>query len=610
MTRNRPDSENLNTLLLYQITTMKQFFKFLFASCLGTFLALLLIFGVFIASIVGSISNTESTPTVGKNGVLHLKFDGSIPELTDNVEIDAFDFKPQTTLGLRDLTRALEYAKTDDDIKGIFLETRLLSTGFTTTMALRQAIADFKDSGKFVLSQADFYTQSAYYLGSVADEIYVEPLGGIDFRGFSAQIPFFKTLLDRVGVKMQAFHAGKYKSAIEPYIRTSMSESSREQTRIYLDDLYRIMLTDLSESRGIPVEELRRLADEFVGLDPEAAVAAHLIDGTAYREAMLENLRTRLGLEEDDEINFVKPADYFKSRLGNEAVVGDRVAILIAEGGIVDGSGAAGSIGDDRYVKLIDEITELDNIKAVVLRVNSPGGSAMASDRIWKALLRLKASGKPLIVSMGDYAASGGYYIACIGDTIFAEPSTLTGSIGVFSIIPQMQELFNDKLGIVFDTVNTGALSSSFTPFFEWSDTEKRILQSNTDRMYATFLQRVADGRHLTVEQVDSIAQGRVWTGEDAIDIGLVDQIGGLEEALALAGKLGNLSDGYSTEVFPKPTTAWERLLKEWLDRDDLLARQAIKARLGSQYPMYEYLREMSECKGVQMRMVVMPKFD
>lgn len=585
---------------------MVQFLKMLLASCLGVFLAMILISLVSMGVIAGLASQAQQPKhRVEANSVLHLTFDDVIPEQTNNIEIQTFDLKNQKVLGLNDIITALQTASKDDNIKGVFMEVDQLNAGFATSSILRDAIADFRNQGKFVITYSKYYTQGAYYVSSVADQVYVNPLGLIDFRGFAAQVPFMKDMLDKVGINMQVYYAGKFKSATEPYRRNDMSPENRLQLREFLDEAYAHYLKDVSESRQLPVSELHRIADGYLGAEPEDAKRLKLVDKVGYRDEVLAELRSRLGLKEDDKIKMVSLSDYFAAKGPKVNLkIKDKVAVIYAEGTIVDGKGDMGMIGDDKYIKVIEKIAKDDKIKAVVLRVNSPGGSAMSSENIWRALTRLKEEGKPLVVSMGDYAASGGYYISCIADSIIAEPNTLTGSIGVFSVLPSMDKLFNDKLGIHFDTVKTGKFATGFSPFYNHSPEEARYLQKRTDQMYETFLRRVSEGRGKSRDEINEIAQGRVWTGRRAMEIGLVDRLGSLDDAIATAARMAKL-DEYRTAEYPTVKEPIQQLIEDLMGEEEstVIRKTAIRKEMGEWYPYYTYLQELSASKGMQARL-------
>ncbi len=589
---------------------MRQFFKFLFASCLGTTIALFLLFFIVlgIGASIASKEGGQKTASISANSVLHLKFDEAIPELTDNVQEAKFELNPQKTLGVHDIIAAIKYAKTDDDIKGIFIEADQIRAGFTTIASIRNAIDDFKASGKFVYSYAPYYTQSAYYLASVGNKVALAPLGIVDWRGFASTRMFFKDALERIGVSHEVFYAGKFKSASEPYRRNDMSENSKLQTHAFLDEMYRIMLEDVGNSRSITSAQLRDLANKYTGINPEGALEGNLIDELIYREAFLAEIREEIGLDADKKIKFVNLSNYQAARIPYQAVSGEKIAVLVAEGVIVDGKGEVSKIGDKKYVKLIEELRKDDDVKAIVLRVNSPGGSAMASDHIWQALMDLKATGKPVIASMGYLAASGGYYISCAADSIFAEPSTITGSIGVVSAIPQFQEMLNEKIGVHFDSVKTGPFAHGLNPVFNMSEGEKTLLQTRTKAMYQTFLSRVSEGRGMAVADVDSIAQGRVWVGTTAAEIGLVDRIGDLNDAIQTAADMAGMTD-YKTQMYPEQESPWERMLKEIMDPQEMMKTSMMKEQLGGLYPYYVQYKEMSDSKGLQMMLPIVVVF-
>ncbi|WP_425421000.1 signal peptide peptidase SppA [Phaeodactylibacter xiamenensis] len=583
---------------------MGQFLKFLLASCLGLFIGFFLLMGIGALVIGQAISASEKVKDVEANSVLHLTLDRPIPEQTNNLEIDPFAFETESTLGLTAIVDAIDRAAEDDDIKGIFLEPEQLSAiGLASSGVIRDALVDFKKKGKFIIAYGDYYTQAGYYLAATADEVLLNPLGIVDLRGFSTQIPFFKDMLDRIGVNMQVYYAGKFKGATEPYRLNELSDANRQQIRTYLDDVYNHFLMGLSDARGLSVPELRQSANDYEGIDPNSALSSGLVDVIDHRDAALNRLRDRLGLEEDEDIKRVSLSAYAKaSKADKDYSVKDKIAIIYAEGAIVDGNGTPGTIGDEQYVKYIKEARKSDRIKAVVLRVNSPGGSAMASENIWKEIRLTQEAGKPVVVSMGDYAASGGYYISAAADSIFAEPNTLTGSIGVFSLIPDASDLMNEKLGIHFDTVKTGDFSLGITPFFPMSPQGARLMQIRTDSMYETFLQRVSEGRGLPRDSVHAIAQGRVWTGNAGLKIGLVDALGGLDRAIDAAATLAEL-DEYRTTDYPKVKDPFQQLMEQWLGEENVRAQAMLKYQLGDQYKHYRLVKDLAESKGVQARM-------
>lgn len=588
---------------------MNQFLKFLFASCLGTALALGLLFVIGISWIVGMAesANDQSKVNIGRNSILELDFKMPIPEKTNNLPIDPFDLDQQDILGLSDMVLAIQRAKEDPDIKGIYLNPSIAMLGKATSATLRTALEDFKSSGKFVYSYAHYYTQGAYYLASVSDSIWMSPQGVVDFRGYSTTIAYYKGLLDKLDVQMRIFYCGKYKSATEPFRADRMSEENRLQIREYLNPLYDIFIKDIARSRNIPEAELRNIAERFDGFDAEKAVQSRLIDRFTFEDEVFTSMKTRIGLEEKEKLTRVGIEDYFKSR-GKKTnfSIKDKIAVVYAEGEIRDGDlGEPGTIFDGKYVKLLRKIRKDPHIKGIVLRVNSPGGSSLASENILRELDLCKKAGKPVVVSMGDVAASGGYYIACHADSIFAEPATITGSIGVFGLIPILDKTMRNKLGITFDTVRTQKYSAFGSAVYDFSPEESQIIQSRVDWIYQDFLKKVAEGRKRTPEQIHEIAQGRVWSAAKAKEIGLVDDLGGLDRALAAAAKLANL-EKYRTAEYPQTKTGLEQLIDQLTkkkDRDDSVRAWVLRQELGEFYPLYQTVKGIRNNNGILLRM-------
>lgn len=588
---------------------MSQFFKFLFASCLGTFLALLLLFFVAIGSITSLASKglEKAKAEVKPNTVLELSLDNLIPEKTNNIAIAPFELEQEDVLGLHDIIRAIRKAKEDPDIKGIYLNKATPIMGWASHNALREALADFRTSGKFVVAYAHLYTQGGYYLASVADEVLINPIGGVDFRGLSSTILFFKGMLDKLDVQMRIFYAGKFKSATEPFRLDKMSPENRLQVREYVMALYNDMIADISASRNIPADTLRNIAENFDGRTAEGALSRRLVDRLAYEDEALERLKGRMGLSKDDKLHRIKVEDYFDARVKKiDFKSKDKIAVVYAEGAIADGDKSdPGEILDGPYVKMLRRIRQDKAVKAIVLRVNSPGGSVLASENILREIILCREAGRPVIVSMGDVAASGGYYIACLADSIFAEPTTITGSIGVFGVIPILQNTMKNKLGITADTVRTQRYSAFGTPFFDFSPDENRLIQGQVDRIYADFLARVAKGRRMTPEQVHEIAQGRVWIGQKALEIGLVDDLGGLDRALSAAAQRAGI-EKYRIVEYPATKTPLEQILDKLTrktDPDDEVRTWMMRSDLGELYPMYRMLRDARKNQGIQARL-------
>jgi protease-4 len=588
---------------------MSQFFKFVFASCLGTVLAGVVLFFLGFSAIVGMASKAGDAQPVSikSNSVLELDFKDLIPEKTNNTEMDPFDVEQQDVVGLNDMVNTIRKAKDDADIKGIYINAPAVVAGKATSSVVRAALNDFKTSGKFIVSYANFYSQGAYYIASVADSILVNPSGGTDFRGLSSMTAYYKGLLDKLDVKYRIFYVGRFKSATEPFRADKMSEENRVQVREYLNGLYDIFVRDIAASRKMSEGDVRKIADDFKGWSAESALKAGLVDRIAYEDQVMDMMRRYIGLDKDAKLNRIDFADYYKARgKKTDFSVKDKIAIIYAEGTIMDGdNNEPGSVYDGKYIKILRKIRQDDNIKAIVLRVNSPGGSALASDNILREIDLCKAAGKSVVVSMGDVAASGGYYIACHADSIFAEPNTITGSIGVFGMVPILQQTMKENLGITYDTVRTGRFSAFGTPFIDFSPEEQQLIQSRVEKIYEDFLSRVSEGRHKTRDQVHEIAQGRVWTGTRAKELGLVDELGGLDRALASAAKLAGI-EKYRTAEYPRTPTGIEQLIERFTkkkDRDDSVKSWLVRTELNELYPIYKSLRDIRRTEGIQARM-------
>ncbi len=593
---------------------MRQFFKFVFASCLGVLLAGIALFAIG-SMIVGSIATAataEKKADLKPNSVLVLKFDQVIPEKTNNLQMNPFEFENKKILGLQEMLDIIAHAKEDKNIKAVYLN---LSSGGVggqvTSRKLREAIEDFRTSGKQVLAYANNYSQSAYYLASAADKVYLNPIGAVDFHGYGVALAFFKEMLDNIGVDMQVFYAGQFKSATEPFRFNKMSDQNRLQIREYLEDMYGVFLDDISKSRNISTDSLRAISQGYLSRSAASSVSTGLADAIKYEDEIEAEFKTLIGLEEKDDLQRIGLSDYATTvKLNKDYKQKDKIAVVFAEGEINDGETTPGQINGDNYVRMLQKIRKDDQIKALVLRVNSGGGSVLASDRILREIELIKAKGVPVVTSMGDLAASGGYYIACKSDKIFAEPSTITGSIGVFGILPSMQKLFGDKLGIHFDTVRTNDYAVAFTPFYKLNPQEFDIMQKSVDQIYDRFLTTVSEGRNMSKEAVQEVAQGRIWTGKRALDLGLVDEIGGLQDALAYAAEKAGL-EGYRTTEYPRTKEPLEQLLENLMGvKDESVKAHLIKSELGAYYPFYNHLVQLRELKGPQMRMPFILQYD
>lgn len=590
---------------------MSRFFKFVFASCLGVFLALAVMLAFGLIAGTRMASSASKAPKVKANSILVVSLNQPIPERTNNMEMNPFDFENEKIRGLHELTDAIKAAKTDDNIKGIFLEMEGFMAGRATAASIHNALLDFKSEGKFIVSYAKNYSQGTYYLASTADKLYLNPMGMVDFRGYASVIPMIKTMLDKIGVEMQIFYAGDFKGATEPYRLDKLSEPNKLQIREFLNDMFNNYLEDVSQNRNIPADSLRRIADTYRGRNAKSALAAGLVDELVYRDQVSKAMRTRLGIAEDDDIPQIKLHDYIKAQGSTKDFSAkDKIAVIYAEGTIIDGKSQPGSIGDYTYASLIREVRNDDKVKALVVRVNSGGGSGFASENIWRELQLVKESGRPVIVSMGDFAASGGYYMAALADSIFAEPNTLTGSIGVFSIIPNASELLNDKMGIRFDTVTTGPAAVGITPFFDLSSIDQEVMQELTETFYEQFLERVAEGRNMTRDEVHTVAQGRVWTGERALEIGLVDRIGNLNDAIASAATMAGV-EKYRTVEYPAVKEPLQQLIEELTGQkeDRELQSKLIEKHLGGDFQILKLWRELQQTQGPQARMPFLFQF-
>lgn len=590
---------------------MNQFFKFMLAAFIGFFLAVVALGALLFFMTIGMAATSKPTVSVKSNSVLHLTLDQPIPELSNNIEGSPFELIGLEVPGLQASIRAIQHAKTDSKIQGIFIQPdQGTSIGMASSKALRDALEDFHSSGKWIVSYSKYYTQGAYYLASVGDEVYVNPIGGIDFYGFAAVIPFFKDLLDKVGVRMTIFYAGDYKSATEPYRLNKMSEQNRTQLREFLEPVYGQFLTDIAASRNLEVSFLRGLADTLALRSPERAVQYGLADSVAFLDVVLADIRSRLGLEEDKEIPFVSLRNYVNNIKPARTKSRDKVAVVYAEGAIETGKGGRGKIADNQYVRLLRRLRKDEKVKALVLRVNSPGGSALASENIWRELDLCRQAGKKVVVSMGDYAASGGYYISCNADSIFAQPNTLTGSIGVFSMIPNTSAFFEEKLGVHWDSVKTTRNSVGVNTLFDFSEHEQRFFEEMTVAVYERFLQRVADGRGMTRDDVHAIAQGRIWSGEKAVRIGLVDALGGLDNAIEAAAALAGLEQ-YKITEYPTPKDPFTELIEELTGQgeDNAVRAEILRSELGEYFPYYQHIHEIIHTEGPQARLPLLIDF-
>lgn len=584
---------------------MKDFFKFLFASMLGMLIMSVIMFFIFLAMITSFVSMMDKAETeVADNTLLHIKFNTPIIDRSTKNPFSEFDFtsfEAKKSIGLNDIINNLEKAARDEKIKGIYLDLSSVQSGMATLQEVRKAILKFKESGKFILAYGESFSQGAYYLATTADKIYLNPEGQIDFRGISAELMFFKGTLEKLDAEMQIIRHGKYKSAVEPFMLDKMSDENREQMMAIIDGIWSKIVSDISVSRNITVDELNKAADELKLWEAADALDLRFIDGIKYYDEILAELKRKLAVEEDDDIKSVSLAKYTDAPDVNKKRPdrNNKVAVIYAVGEIISGEGSDAIIGSDRISKAIRKARKDDKIKAIVLRVNSPGGSALASDVILREV-KLAAAEKPFIVSMGNVAASGGYYISCAAERIFAEPTTITGSIGVLGMVPNLEQTMKNKLGITFDYVQSNENAAMMTINRPLTEYQKEVILSSVEDVYDTFVNHVADGRKMTWDAVDAIGQGRVWVGSDALEIGLVDEMGGMEDAIAYAIQEAGL-ETWSIKEYPEQKDPIEELMKELLGSAGAEAK--IKAELGENYKLYQYLKYWQEAKGVQARM-------
>lgn len=578
---------------------MRSFLKVFFASFLALIVFTILL-GLAGVGILGAVFS-DDTPQVKAKTVLLL--DASRPIMEQPVE-SGFDVAQGATpeiQGLYSLVRTIDYAATDTAVKGIYLLGGVTATDFATAEELRNALVRFKKSGKFIIAYANFYDQRSYELATVANQIFLNPAGALEWQGFNYQLAFFKDALDKLGVKPEIFYAGQFKSATEPYRLNKMSDANRMQVKEFLESLYGGFQKHVAVARGLDTGHIRQMANNLRLQTAADAVAEKLVDRLLYDDEVRQLIAKKIGVKEIDDINFMSMPDYTKAEKPENSNP-NKIAVIYAQGEIVDGRGSDGEIGGDTYRQLIRK-ARLDNaVKAVVLRVNSPGGSALASEIIWRELQLLQKS-KPLVVSMGDYAASGGYYIACSADSIFAQPNTLTGSIGVFSMFFDVTQLMNTKLGISFDEVTTSPSATLGSPFRPISAAERLYIQQGVDTTYRRFLSRVAAGRRLPLPWVDSIGQGRIWTGQSATKNGLVDRVGNIGDAVACAARLAKVKE-YSLKEWPQVVPFWEKLFGKKSD-PNLKAAQLLQQQMGPTfYTAWKHIQQLKAQQGkAQMRL-------
>ncbi len=578
-----------------------KFLRNLLAAILGCLIAFGIVFAMFFifAALVGS---ADDGVRVKPNSVLELSFSEPISDYLGKDDSDPFAALFEEGQGLDEILHAIEVAKNDSKIKGISIKTSFLLAGMAQAQELRRALQSFKEAGKFVYSYSDFYTQKDYYLASVADELYLNPQGGMDFKGLASEVLYYKGLQEKSGVKIEVIRHGKYKSAVEPFLSDTMSDENRSQIKELITSIWTSMLEDISNTRNIDVARLNLIADTLGGRMPKYAVQSGLVDGNLYFDEYEAVLREKMQLETDAKINYVSLTDYATvARKKNLKSGTEKVAVIFAQGEILYGEGNKEYIGQGLINRALKKARDNDNVKAIVLRVDSPGGSALVSDIIWREI-ELTKQLKPVVVSFGNVAASGGYYIAAGADKIFAEPTTITGSIGVFGTIPNINQLAGD-IGINAEQVGTNKNSVDYSLFEPMTDTFRNQVLEGIESTYDTFLERVASGRNMTVEAVNEIAQGRVWSGVDAQRLGLVDELGNLDDAIAAAAELAEMDD-YGIRKYPKYKSDFEQLMDDLGGAKAKIGASFIKEELGEEvYNTFKEAKQLTKKKGIQTRM-------
>lgn len=581
---------------------MKDFFKNVFATFVGLFLFVLVTLLLGFVCIFGMVLSSESTTEIKNNSVLVINLSGPLNERTEENVITKFVGKTANETSLEDVLSGIEKAKADKNIKGIYLEAGVfVPNSYAALQEIRDALIDFKKSNKWIVAYGDSYTQGTYYLASVANDVYLNPQGMLDWHGLSTQRIYLKDMLAKFGVKVQVSKVGTYKSATEMFTGDKMSDADRQQTSAYLNGIWKYLLKGVGESRNIPIAKLNEYADSVITFaNPTDYLKMKLIDKLLYTDQVRNEIKKRLGIASGDDINQVSLADLKMVKADKN---GNEIAVYYAYGDIVDAPVSGTSLSQHNIVgkdvcKDLKELMEDDDVKAVVIRVNSGGGSAFASEQMWHQIMELKKV-KPVVVSMGGYAASGGYYMSVPANWIVAEPTTITGSIGIFGMFPDFSGLASEKLGIKFDEVKTNKNGTFLSPMRPLTPDEMRMLQVYIDRGYNTFKDRVAQGRKLTMQQVETIAQGHVYTGEDALKIKLVDELGGLDKAVLKAVQLANIKD-YYTKNYPAPVNWLDQIFGDYV-QDNYLSEQ-LHSSLGMLYQPFSILRTLNQQSAIQAR--------
>jgi protease IV len=584
--------------------SIMSFGKAFLSSCLGALTAMIL-FGIlvviFFSALIGGLSEDKQV-VVDNNSVLYLKLDAQFSELQKDDPLAGVPVvgSDVANIGVLHLKQALDHAKTDDKISGIYLDVSYPMTGFSTLEEVRESIIDFRKSGKWVLAYSEVMSEGAYYLASAADEIYLNPEGEIEFNGLTAEIGFFKKMFDKLEIKPQVFRVGEFKSAVEPFLYEKMSPENRLQLTELVNSIYDHVLNQIAASRSIEKEKLKEMSDKMLVRNAAMALELKLVDELMYKDQFNAELKKRLDISEDDDIKFVKYSKYRKS-YSNYQSSKNEIAVIVAEGTIMPGDNDASEniIAADTFVEEIRKAREDEDIKAIVLRINSPGGEFRSSDMMWREI-ELAKKAKPVIASMSDYAASGGYYMAMGCDTIVAQPHTITGSIGIFGVMFDLSDFLDNKLGITFDEVKTGEHGEMYTVTRPLTDAEKQYWQKNLDEHYETFTGKAADGRNLPKEEIKKVASGRVWTGTQAKERKLVDVIGGFNDAVKIAAEKAKVADDYKLRFYPKQKAFLEQLMSQL---EENASASTVKAELGEFKVWYDQYQKIRTFQGAQARM-------
>lgn len=587
-------------------TGARKFWRIVFGTMVGFFFSCIIvsILSMFMFAAMIASMGTTTTVSVKDNSILKLDLQKNISEQAVENPFDMFgdEFSQyyQSSIGLDDILACIKSAAKDPKIKGIYINSESVGAAPATLKEIHDALMEFKASGKFIYAYADSYAQGGYYLSSVADKVTMSTTGLIQFKGIAMQVMFYKGLIDKLDVDVQVIRHGKFKSAVEPFLTDKMSDANREQMTLLANTLWNTMVDDIAASRKLSTEEVNNIADGmFIGTAAKA-VESKLIDKACYKSDVVEDLKKLVNVENDKDLHFTTLAEYTKALKAENNTAKDEIAIIYAVGEIRGGKSGNDIMGSETMVKLIKEAYTSDNVKAIVLRVNSPGGDGTASDIIWHEIEQAKKAGKIVVTSMGDYAASGGYYISCNSNYIIAQPNTLTGSIGVFGLVPSFQRALKNKLGVTVDGVSTNKHSDAGGTMRPMNEEELAVYQEFIDDFYGVFTQRVADGRGMEQSAVDEIGQGRVWSGSDALKIGLVDALGNIDDAVAKAAEMAKL-ENYKISYYPKKKDFWTKLMEK--SSNDNNVQAFIKQELGDQYYIYQGLNQLKRAEGVQAMM-------